>query len=194
MVAGLGNPEPCYARTPHNLGFLTLAELRRRWGVTPRVDGKFRAETADCRRGGRRVWLLAPLTYMNLSGEAVRPFCGYHDIPPKNTLVVCDDHDLRWGRFRLRASGSSGGHKGLMSIQRLIGTDEYPRLRIGIRPENPRDDLVEYVLTPFHGEGLELAELVVARAADAVEMAIDAGLAEAMNQFNGLDLAAGGDS
>ena len=150
------------------------------------------------RNGGKNLWLTAlwAMAWLALSGaaafaagEAVRPFCEYYDIPPKNTLVLCDDHDLPWGRIRLRLGGSSGGHKGLTSIQRHLGTQQFPRLRIGIRPANPLKDLAEYVLTPFWGEGLEMAGLMVKIAADAVETALEKGFSHAMNHFNGLNLA-----
>ncbi|MCX7050034.1 MAG: aminoacyl-tRNA hydrolase [Candidatus Sumerlaeota bacterium] len=188
-VVGLGNPEPKYARTPHNIGFLTLDELQRRWGVERRRYARFHAEIAAFKKDNRVAWIVAPLTYMNLSGEAVRPFCEYYDIPPKNTLVLCDDHDLPWGRIRLRLGGSSGGHKGLTSIQRHLGTQQFPRLRVGIRPANPLKDLAEYVLTPFWGEGLEMADLMAKIAADAVETALEKGFSHAMNHFNGLNMA-----
>lgn len=189
LVVGLGNPEPRYARTPHNLGFLVLDELQRRWAVSRRSDRKVRAEIADTRRGGKRIWLMAPLTYMNRSGDAVQPFCSYHDIAPTNTIVVCDDHDLPWGRVRLRPSGSTAGHKGLKSIGERFATNDYPRLRIGIRPANQRSDLVDYVLATFHGEARDLADPMTALAADTVEAAIDEGIDAAMSRFNGVNLA-----
>mgnify|MGYP000589708603 CR=1 FL=1 len=190
LVAGLGNPEPKYLRTPHNLGFLTLDELQRRWGAPRRAEARFRGETASARLGDWRVHLLAPTTYMNLSGEAVGALCDYYGIPPENALVVCDDHDLPWGRLRLRAEGGTGGHKGLASIEQRLGTQRYPRLRIGIRPSNVRGDLAGYVLSPFHGEGLEWWPVMTAAAADAIETAVREGLRAAMTRFNGLNLAA----
>ena len=172
------------------MGFLALDELQRRWGVARSRSTRVRAEVAQWRRPGEpAVWLMAPLTYMNLSGEAVRPFCSYHDIPPENTLVICDDHDLPWGRVRFRSAGSGAGHKGLASIQRHLGTDRYPRLRVGIRPATPGKDLAEYVLSPFFGEARELADIMVAVTADAVEQYIAEGDLAVMNRFNGLDLA-----
>ena len=190
-MVGLGNPEPRYARTPHNLGFLVLDELQRRWDLQGKADRRVRARVADGRRGDWWVWLMAPMTYMNNSGEAVAPFCRYHDIPSENVLVVCDDHDLPWGRLRLRPSGSPAGHKGLISIAQRLGTDEYRRLRIGIRPSAPARDLVDYVLSTFWGEARELADPMVATAADAVESVLDEGIEAAMNRFNGVDLADG---
>jgi peptidyl-tRNA hydrolase, PTH1 family len=148
-----------------------------------------RAEIADCRRGERRIFLMAPLTYMNLSGEAVRPFCDYYEIPPTNLTVICDDHDLPWGRMRLRAGGGTAGHKGLKSIESQMGTDRFTRLRIGIRPAHPRKGLVDYVLAPFHEEGLDLFGHMVAIAADAIETRLAEGLQQAMNRFNGVNLA-----
>ena len=187
---GLGNPEPRYLRTPHNLGFMVLDELQRRWGIERRPDRRTRAEIAECRRVEKRIFLMAPLTYMNLSGQAVRPFCDYYEIPPANLIVICDDHDLPWGRIRLRAGGGTAGHKGLKSIEEHLGTDQFARLRIGIRPANPRLDLVEYVLAPFHEEAVELFGPMALTAADAVDTILDLGLREAMNRFNGLNLAA----
>lgn len=188
-MVGLGNPEPKYTRTPHNLGFLVLDELERRWSVRRAKTRLARAEVAEYRRpGAPAVWLMAPLTYMNLSGEATRPFCEYYKIPTRNLVAICDDHDLPWGRLRIRAQGSAGGHNGLSSIRKHMGGDEFARLRIGIRTANPKGDLAGYVLSPFWGEGLEMADIMVGVAADAIETCVRDGLVAAMNRFNGMDL------
>ncbi len=191
LVVGLGNPEPKYLRTPHNMGFLVLDELGRRWGI-PRAQTRLaRAEVAEYRRpGAPAVWLMAPLTYMNLSGDAVRPFSDYYRIPCRNILAICDDHDLPWGRIRIRAQGSEGGHNGLISMRCQLGSREFARMRIGIRPSNPKGQLAQYVLSPFWGEGLEFADLMAGVGADAVEALIQHGLVAGMNRFNGLDMAA----
>ena len=189
LLVGLGNPGQRYAATRHNAGFWFLDAVLAQSGAALRSEDRFNTALARLDLAGRRLWVMAPTTFMNLSGDAVAPFCRYYDVPTRNVLVVCDDHDLPWGRLRLRPKGSTAGHKGLASITNRLGEDGYPRLRIGIRPSQPLRDLADYVLAPFWGEGRDLADPMIALAADAVEAALEDGLAEAMNRFNGRDLA-----
>lgn len=131
MIVGLGNPGREYATTRHNLGFMVVDEIARRHAAT-KLRGRFRAELSEVFLTGEKVILLKPQTYMNLSGVAVREAARWYRIAPSDTLVVADDIDLPFGTIRMRASGGSGGHNGLKSIFAELGTDEVPRLRIGI--------------------------------------------------------------
>ncbi|MCX8038272.1 MAG: aminoacyl-tRNA hydrolase [Candidatus Sumerlaeia bacterium] len=188
LIIGLGNPGLKYRHTPHNVGFAVTDLLADRHGADFRASRKDRALLAAAQIAGRDVILMQPTTYMNLSGEAVAPFARYHGIEPAQLLVVCDDIALKVGRLRIRARGSAGGHKGLLSIIHHLGTNEFPRLRIGIDAGQPIDDLTEYVLRPFWGETREAVERVCEGAADAVERAVAEGLtAKLLSEFNGRD-------
>lgn len=188
LVAGLGNPGRRYARTRHNLGFWVADVLARR-ASTPFAKGRFEAETADWRLGGRRGLLVKPQTWMNLSGDAVGPLARWHKIPPRDVLVVCDDIDLPAGRLRARRAGGSGGHKGLASVLEALGTEEVPRLKIGVdRPEGPAE---AWVLAPLSDEETEPLEAAAARAADAVETWATEGIEACMNRYNATAAEAG---
>jgi PTH1 family peptidyl-tRNA hydrolase len=186
LVAGLGNPGGEYARTRHNAGFLVVDRLAERWGVRWRQESKFHARLARADRAGRRVTLLQPQTYMNLSGAAVRAVLDFYQWPLDGLLVVVDDADLPLGEIRLRPKGSAGGHHGLESVQQHLGTADYARLRVGIgrQPGNGRK-LTGYVLGPFTTGEMALVDKVIGRAADQVECWLAAGIQEAMNKYNG---------
>jgi len=188
LVVGLGNPGLKYRNTPHNVGFEVADRLAERHGGGFRSRRKFQAEIGSVEIAGRTIVLMKPITYMNLSGEAVAPFARYHSIAPGEILVICDDINLPMGRIRLRRRGGDGGHKGLASIIAALGSPEFARLRIGIDPGEPIEDLTNYVLTPWWGEVREAMERICATAADAVETALEEGLDRAMSLFNGLDL------
>ena len=186
LVAGLGNPGAQYAQTRHNAGFLVvehLAETRRgNWAE----ERKFRSRVARVEVGGRNVFLCQPLTFMNLSGEAVAPLAEYYKIPPDQVLVVVDDADLPFGQIRLRASGSSGGHHGLESVEQQLGSREYPRLRVGIgRTDRNLREITSHVLGRFTPAEGDLLGKVLDRAARQVECFITQGVMKAMSQFNG---------
>jgi len=183
LVVGLGNPGNRYAGTRHNIGFELIAELARRHAAsTPRE--KFQAELSEATIGGEKTLLMCPLTFMNLSGQAVQPTRDFYKIENTDLLVVCDDFALPLGNLRLRARGSAGGQKGLDDILRRLGTDEVPRLRIGIGPLPEGWAATNFVLGKFsHEESAEAAKSVT-RAADAVATWVRAGLATAMNQYN----------
>lgn len=185
MVVFLGNPGPKYDGTRHNVGFRVGDELAKRRGVKiQRLKNK--ALTAECELGGVRVLLVKPQTYMNLSGEAVRPLASFYKIPPERVLVVSDETALAPGRIRLRASGSAGGHNGLKSIIQNLGTDAFPRLRLGVgAPPHPDYEMADWVLGTFRGEDAKLMEQAVEKAADAVECCITQGIDRAMSQYNG---------
>lgn len=181
LILGLGNPGERYRDTRHNAGFLVVEELARRWGV-----GLDRRECNAC-VGGVETLLAEPQTYMNRSGWAARCLAETHGLDPADVLVVYDEVALPLGRLRLRKSGSPGGHRGLESVIENLRTDQVPRLRLGISPEDgpPRgDDLVEFVLSPFPPEQREAVDAMVRRAADACEVWLKEGADAAMARFN----------
>ena len=180
-VVGLGNPGAEYADTRHNLGFLVVDELAVRWRLKS-WRNRYRAKLAR-RAGGSATVLVKPQTFMNLSGESFSLFCEGEELVPAQCLVVVDDVELPLGQLRLRPSGGPGTHNGLRSISAAVG-DAYPRLRLGIRGEDPWDDLAEYVLAPFRSEEAEAVRAMVARAADCVEAALRVGLSRAASEFN----------
>jgi PTH1 family peptidyl-tRNA hydrolase len=194
LIVGLGNPGTKYRHTPHNVGFGVLDILASRHRGDFHASRRFRADVAAVTIADREVILLAPTTYMNLSGEAAAPFARYRAIEPAEMLVVCDDVALPMGRIRLRRKGSAGGHKGLTSIIQHLGTNEFPRLRIGIDSGERVDDLTDYVLRPWWGERREAMGRVCERAADAVERLLEIGFAKTASEFNGRDLLASDDA
>jgi PTH1 family peptidyl-tRNA hydrolase len=183
LIVGLGNPGSRYAGTRHNIGFEVIAELARRHAAGARRE-KFQAEVAEATIAGEKVLLMCPLTFMNLSGQAVQPARDFYKLENSEVLVVCDDFALPIGKIRLRASGSSGGQKGLDDILRRLGSDDVPRLRIGIGPVPEGWDGANFVLGKFSAEEAGQVPDVVQRAADAVATWVRDGLAKAMNQYN----------
>lgn len=187
LVVGLGNPGREYEATRHNVGWMLLDHLGDVWGVDGwRRDGD--ARVGDARLGHTRVRLVKPLTYMNLSGQVLRPYLRRDEWSSANDLlVVVDEVALPLGRYRLRAQGSAGGHNGLKSIESALGTREYARLRIGIKPDDPQrgvGDLSDFVLARFgKGERATFDELLP-QLADAVEIWARAGIVPAMNEHN----------
>lgn len=157
LVVGLGNPGSEYANTRHNLGFLAVDELLSKAdGTHPGAWQPREGMLCEMQLGGDRVYALKPLTYMNNSGTAVAETARQLGISPKELLVVCDDLDLELGTLRLRASGSTGGHRGLASIVECLGTSDFPRLRMGIgRPQPGAEDIIEYVLAPWTSDQLK---------------------------------------
>lgn len=185
VVVGLGNPGPQYRSTPHNVGFDVLDRLARRHGGIFRFERRFEAEVAEIPVAGQRLVLMCPTTYMNLSGRAVAAWRAKNGGEPEEFLAVCDDVHLPLGRLRLRHGGSHGGHKGLLSLIQSLGTLEYPRLRMGVKPPSGEiADRVDFVLRAFHPDVRADAALMAERAADAVEVAVTRDFATAMNKFN----------
>lgn len=178
LIAGLGNPGRQYAGTRHNAGFFVLDELARRAAATFLFESKWNADVATC--GGRT--LMKPQTFMNLSGEAVGGYLRYHRLDPAEVLVVYDDTALPLGDLRIRRSGSAGGHNGLRSIIAHLGTEEVPRLRVGIGAA--QSSLHNYVLGRFSEDELPVLNASVSRAADAIAHAGEHGLDAAMNIYN----------
>ncbi len=186
LVVGLGNPGPEYRNTRHNAGFMVADLLVQRWRAQWRMEKKFFAEIAESRFAGRRMVLCRPQTYMNASGEAVGRVASFFKVPPADTLVLVDDADLPLGTLRLRPEGSPGGHHGLESVERAFGTRAYPRLKVGIaRPQQDRRDIVGHVLSQLTPPEQPIWQLVLQRAVQQVECWVSAGVAVAMNRFNG---------
>jgi PTH1 family peptidyl-tRNA hydrolase len=185
-VVGLGNPGKKYDKTRHNVGFLVVDRCCARLGVEPEKKA-YEARYAFVQRaaaGGEQVGFVKPQTYMNDSGMSVVGFAGFYKVEPQDILVVCDDIALPCGQLRLRASGSSGGQKGLDSIIRLLGTQGFPRLRVGIGSPPAYMDAADYVLGQFAEEERPLIEAAVDRAADAVRAWLEDGIERAMSRFN----------
>ncbi len=183
LVVGLGNPGPRYEATRHNVGFWVVDALARRFGVSVgRLE--HRALTGRLAAGGRAVLLAKPQTYVNGSGEAVGALARYYRVEPADILVVYDDLHLPTGALRLRPGGSAGGHNGMKSIIAHLGTDRFPRLRIGIGPPPPPEAWAEYVLAPLAGPERAPLEAAVDRAVEAVLCWLEDGIERAMNRFN----------
>ena len=183
IVAGLGNPGERYRGTRHNVGFAVIDGLARRHGLgfeAAQAEGL----QAKWRVAGDVVLLVKPLTFMNVSGEAVAAMCRYYRIEAPDVLIVCDDVNLPLGRLRARASGSEGGHNGLRSIAEHLGTTEYARLRIGVGRGDARRDLADHVLARFEPDEQTVIDEAVGRSMDAVEMFVATGIGPVMNAFN----------
>ncbi|MCA9193562.1 MAG: aminoacyl-tRNA hydrolase [Planctomycetales bacterium] len=183
LVVGLGNPGPKYEQTRHNVGFSVLNALAQRFGGVPksRFDGQFTCLKLD---DGPLI-LVWPLTYMNLSGRCVAPFVNFYKIPVQtHLLVVCDDLSLPLGKLRLRPKGSAGGQKGLADILRSLGTQEVPRLRIGINPTPPGWDTADYVLSRFTKPESEIIASSTTNAVDGILQWHRDGIDKCMNTIN----------
>ena len=184
IVVGLGNPGDKYDGTRHNVGFDVLAELSRRGGAgKPKL--RFEAMVAEILCGAEKVLLVAPQTFMNLSGRSVQQCIRFFQAALSDALVVCDDLNLKAGQLRLRPSGSAGGQKGLQSILTCLGSEAVARLRIGVGRPPAGMDAADYVLSRFRKDELEPLDRAIERAASAVEVWVRDGVATAMNEFNG---------
>ena len=185
IVVGLGNPGPKYDWTRHNVGFLVVDELADRANI-PVQRVKYKALTNTTKLGGKSVLLMKPVTYMNLSGEAVGQAARFYKVPPERVLVISDDVSLPQGKLRIRRSGSAGGHNGLKNIIAHLGTDQFPRVKVGVgNKPRPDSDMAAWVLGKFTGPDREAMETDVKKAADAVTCLIEQGADKAMAQFNG---------
>ncbi len=184
IVVFLGNPGTKYDKTRHNAGFMTADKCEKATGARiTRV--RFRALTDHTRVGEETVLLMKPQTYMNLSGEAVGEAAKFYKVPPERVLVVSDDVSLPAGKLRIRAKGSAGGHNGLKSIIQHLGTDAFPRVKIGVgAPPHPDYDMADWVLGRFTGKDAQDMDAACARAWEAVETVITQGTEKAMSQFN----------
>ena len=184
LVVFLGNPGTKYAGTRHNAGFMAADAMEKRAGV--RINKlRFKALTAQCVINGESVLLMKPQTYMNLSGEAVAQAARFYKIPSARIIVVSDEMALPVGKLRIRTKGSAGGHNGLKNIIALLGTEEFPRIRLGVgAPPHPDYDMADWVLSVFHGQDAEIMAEAAGRAVDALELFIEKGPEKAMNLYN----------
>lgn len=165
LIVGLGNPGKAYELTRHNIGFKILQEIARQLGSSFQVKKEFHGECAQGIVGDKKVFLLMPTTYMNLSGEAVKAFTDFYKMSPEQVLVICDDVYLPFGKLRLKDRGSSGGHNGLKNIEKMLVTSQYIRLKVGV-DHNSDWDLADYVLAPFLKEEQEKLPSVIKEASD----------------------------
>ena len=185
LVVFLGNPGPRYEMTRHNAGFLAADAMAKDKGLAIN-KARFRALTAVTELNGEKVLLMKPQTYMNLSGEAVALAAKFYKIPPERVIVVSDEIALPIGKLRVRAKGSAGGHNGLKSIIACLGSDAFPRIRIGVgAPPHPDYDMADWVLSSFKHQDAEDMLRSAERAAKAVECYIQNGAERTMNLFNG---------
>lgn len=182
-LVGLGNPGDRYRNTRHNVGWMVLEQAVRRWNADPfKTRGK--ADTTSLRRGELKVHLIKPLTFMNLSGQALHALRRETGIEPAHVLCITDDFALPLGQLRLRESGSAGGHNGLKSLIAELGTNAFPRLRTGIGPVPEGWDPADFVLGRFAAAESEALSAMVERSVDCIETWMDRGAAAAMNGFN----------
>ena len=183
LVVGLGNPGAKYENTRHNIGFDCLNRLHQTVGLAP-VQSKFESQIAKGRLGHHDVVLAWPMTYMNCSGRAVAQIARFYKIPAEFVLVVCDDLSLPLGKLRLRKSGTSGGQKGLDDVLKSMGTQDIPRLRIGIDATPENRETVDYVLSKFSKKEREVVDESLQRALEAIQCWLGEGILQAMNRFN----------
>ena len=167
LVVGLGNPGRRYQRTRHNVGYVVLAELARKCGVSA-PKARFQGEVVEAELGASKALLLSPTTFMNLSGTSVQEAMSFYKLPPRDLLVICDDLNLPVGKLRFRAKGSSGGQKGLQDIIGKLGTEEFARLRVGIGAAPDNWDWADYILSKFTSEEVPVIERAAGLATDAV--------------------------
>lgn len=183
LIVGLGNPGPTYDRTRHNIGFEVIDELANRLNA-PLTQTKWKGLYSMSFQNGEKVFLLKPLTYMNVSGESIRPMMDYYDIDIEDLLILYDDLDLPVGKIRLRQKGSAGGHNGVKSTIAHLGTQQFNRIRIGIDRPPAGMKVPDYVLSRFRQEEWQEMESVISICADACEAWLNKPFIEVMNQFN----------
>jgi len=185
LIVGLGNPGKEYEKTRHNAGFRALDILAQKLGC--KVDkGKFQGLYGQVNYSGRKLLLLKPQTYMNLSGRSVLQLSAYFHVPPQRIIVLFDDISLEPGRLRIRADGSAGGHNGIKSIIDQVGSQDFPRVKIGVGAKaHPEQDLADWVLSTFSSLEEKALQSALERAAEAALCIIEKGVPEAANRYNG---------
>ena len=185
LIVGLGNPGREYERTRHNAGFRAIDILAE--NLNCKIDKlKFQGLYTQTNYGGRKLFLLKPQTYMNLSGRSVLQLSAYFNIPPQRIIVLFDDISLEPGRLRIRSEGSAGGHNGIKSIIAEVGSQAFPRVKIGVGGKaHPEQDLADHVLSGFSAQEEKALSVSLKNAADAALAIIDKGVPEAANRFNG---------
>lgn len=183
IIAGLGNPTKEYDKTRHNVGFSAIDALADQYNI----DVSEKKHKALCGRGaigGQKVVLMKPQTFMNLSGESIRAAVDFYKVDPEDLIIIYDDISLEPGQLRIRLKGSAGGHNGIKNIIAHLGTQEFPRIKVGIGAKPPRMDLADYVLSCFSQGEQKLMEDAFQEAADAAVMMMTDGAERAMNHFN----------
>lgn len=184
LIIGLGNPGKQYEHTRHNIGFDVIDALAKKWG-TPLEQTKFKGMYATSHQPDGKVMLLKPLTYMNLSGECVRPMMDYFDIDIEDLIVIYDDLDLDVGKLRLRQKGSAGGHNGIKSLIHHLGTQEFNRIRVGVSRPPAGMKVADYVLSKFSKDDQPIVEDAISKSVEAVELSLSKKFLEVMNTYNG---------
>lgn len=190
VIVGLGNPEPKYDQTRHNIGFAAIDALSRTWHIPVTENRKFQGQFGEgLALGSKKIRLLKPLTYMNRSGESIQAVTSWYKLPPESVLVIYDDMDLPLGKTRLRLSGSAGGHNGMKSTISHLNSQNFPRLRIGIGkpkdlPNNDDGGTVSHVLGKFSPQEAKLIDPILAFVVECVELTLKQGVEKAMNRCN----------
>lgn len=184
MMIGLGNPGKKYEKTRHNVGFMVIDELAKKYGVELNQT-KFHALYTIAHTPKGKVLLVKPYTYMNLSGEAIVPLMNYFDVDPEDIVVIYDDLDLGTGKLRLRQRGSAGGHNGIKSLIQHLGSQNFNRIRIGVSRPPAGMKVPDYVLADFRTEELSAIDEAIQKSADACERFLEKPFLEVMNEFNG---------
>lgn len=186
LIVGLGNPEPRYDNTRHNIGFAAVDELAKIWQMPLKENKRFQGLFSEgVALGGQKVRLLKPLTYMNRSGQSVRAVTDWYKVPASSVLVIYDDMDLPVGRLRMRLSGSAGGHNGMKSIIAHLGEPNFPRLRIGIGKSDANKGTVSHVLGKFSPTESKTIEEILYVSIKAIELGLKEGIEKSMNRYNG---------
>ena len=183
LIIGLGNPEEEYSKTRHNMGFNTINKLAQKYNIKitkTKYEGLYETREIE----GKKVILIKPQTYMNLSGNCVKQFADFYKVEKENVLVIYDDMDIEPGTIKIRKKGSAGGHNGMKSIIQMLGTEEFPRIRIGIgRPEHNGDE-INYVIGAIPKEEIPKLEEGTEKAKEAIIEILKNGIDKAMNKFN----------
>lgn len=182
-IAGLGNPGTAYQGTRHNVGFMVIDELARRWGISV-TQSKCKALIGEGHVQGMKVALIKPMTYMNLSGESVRSFLDYFKADLADGIIVYDDLDTEIGKIRLRYQGSAGGHNGIKSLIQHLNTQTFNRVRMGISRPQPGMDIADYVLSTFPKKEHESLKAMIDHACDAIEYGLKNPFEDTMGKFN----------
>ena len=189
LIVGLGNPEPKYDNTRHNIGFNAVDELAKVWQLDLKENKRFQGLFAEgVAPGGKKIRLLKPLTYMNRSGQSVRAVTDWYKLEPQSVLVIYDDMDLPVGRLRIRFTGSAGGHNGMKSIISHLGSKDFPRLRIGIGKSGVEKQTISHVLGKFAPDESKIIEEVLYVSVKAIELGIKEGIEQSMNRYNGFSV------
>ncbi|MEM7590260.1 MAG: aminoacyl-tRNA hydrolase [Cyanobacteria bacterium P01_A01_bin.83] len=189
LIVGLGNPEPKYDKTRHNIGFAAVDQLAKIWQMPLKENKRFQGLFAEgVTPGGQKVRLLKPSTYMNRSGQSVRAVTDWYKVPTQSVLVVYDDMDLPVGRLRMRLTGSAGGHNGMKSIIAHLGVKDFPRLRIGIGKSDGSKGTVSHVLGKFAPEESKTIEEILYVSLKAIELSLKSGIEKSMNRYNGFSI------